>query len=154
MILGSACEQGELISAILRYASDGELAHVAGFYDYLEVQPDGNNAFLIREGRFQNMEGVRDITRRVVRLGEMLGKPVAATCDVHFIEPSTNTSAAYSCTGKSLPMRTTSRLCIYVRLLKCSKNLSYLGADKAREIVIDNTRAIAAQIEQIEAAAG
>ncbi len=150
LILGSACEQGELISAILRYASDGELAHVAGFYDYLEVQPDGNNAFLIREGRFQNMEGVRDITRRVVRLGEMLGKPVAATCDVHFIEPQHEYFRRILMHGQKfadadnqppLYLRTTSEML---------EEFSYLGADKAREIVIDNTRAIAAQIEQIK----
>ena len=69
LIVGSACEQGELIQAILRFASDGELRHIAKFYDYLEIQPDGNNA-LWCEGRFKSMEGVRDITRRIVKLGE------------------------------------------------------------------------------------
>ena len=143
LIIGSACESGELIQAILRYASDGELLQIADFYDYLEVQPDGNNAFMVREGRIRNIEGVRDITRKVVAIGEQMNKPVAATCDVHFLEPQDEYfrrilmhGQGFSDADNQAPLyfRTTDEMLF---------EFSYLGEEKAKEIVIDNTRMIA-----------
>ncbi|MDD5017228.1 MAG: PolC-type DNA polymerase III [Eubacteriales bacterium] len=150
LIVGSACEQGELIQAILRFASDGELQKIALFYDYLEVQPDGNNAFMIREGRLRNIEGVRDITRKIVALGETLSLPVVATCDAHFLEPQDEYfrrilmyGQGYTDADNQAPLyfRTTDEML---------SEFSYLGEEKAREIVIDNTRAVAAETEDIK----
>lgn len=150
LLLGSACEQGELIQAILRYASDGELKAIAQFYDYLEVQPDGNNMFMVREGRLRGVEEVRDITRRVVRLGEETDKPVAATCDAHFLEPQDEYFRRILMHGQGftdaddqapLYLRTTAEMLA---------EFKYLGDGKAKEIVIDTPRAIAAQIEKIQ----
>ncbi|MGI5849170.1 MAG: PolC-type DNA polymerase III [Christensenellales bacterium] len=150
LIVGSACEQGELVQAMLRYASDGELLHIASFYDYLEVQPDGNNLFLVREGRLRNIESVRDITRKIIKIGEQTAKKVAATCDVHFLEPQDEYfrrilmhGQGYADADNQAPLyfRTTDEML---------SEFSYLGKEKAREIVIDNTRAIAQQVDTIQ----
>lgn len=150
LIVGSACEQGELIQAMLRYASDGELAHIARFYDYLEVQPDGNNAFLVREGRFRTNEGVRDITRRIVELGDVLGKPVAATCDAHFIEPQHEYFRRILMHGQKFSDADNQAPLYFRTTPEMLAEFAYLGEDKARQIVIDNTRAIAEQVQTIK----
>ena len=89
LILGSACSAGELYKAILSGASDTEIARIVNYYDYLEIQPDGNNMYMVREQRdgIKDVEDLREINRRIVRLGEEFGKPVCATCDVHFLNP-------------------------------------------------------------------
>ena len=87
LILGSACEAGELIQAIVHQASESELLRIAEFYDYLEIQPIGNNAFLVREGIVPDEEGLRNINRKVCELAKKVGKPVVATGDVHFLNP-------------------------------------------------------------------
>ena len=85
MIIGSACESGELIKAILENRPESEIEDIVNFYDYLEIQPICNNRFLITEGKIADEEGLRDLNRRVVELGERYHKPVCATCDAHFV---------------------------------------------------------------------
>ncbi|MFA5676243.1 MAG: PolC-type DNA polymerase III [Christensenellales bacterium] len=150
LIVGSACEKGELVSAILRYASDGELEHIARFYDYLEVQPDANNYFLVRDGRFRTKEGVRDITRRVVALGEAVGKPVAATCDAHFIEPQHEYFRRILMHGQKFADADSQPPLFFRTTPEMLAEFSYLGEKKAYEIVVQNTRDIAARAERIE----
>jgi DNA polymerase-3 subunit alpha (Gram-positive type) len=150
LIIGSACEQGELIQAILRFASDGELEHIAKFYDYLEIQPDGNNAFMVREGRFKTMEGVRDITRRIVKLGEDLALPVAATCDAHFIEPQDEYFRRILMHGQKFSDADNQAPLYFRTTAEMLAEFTYLGKEKAREVVIDVPRAIAAQVEKIQ----
>ncbi len=150
LIVGSACEQGELIQAILRFASDGELRHIAKFYDYLEIQPDGNNAFMVREGRFKSMEGVRDITRRIVKLGEEMGLPVAATCDAHFLEPQDEYFRRILMHGQKYPDADNQPPLYFRTTAEMLAEFSYLGKEKAREVVIDVPRAIATQVENIQ----
>ncbi len=150
LLVGSACEQGELIQAMLRFASDGEIEHIASFYDYLEVQPDGNNMFMVREGRLRDTEAVRDITRRIVALGEKLEKPVVATCDAHFIEPQDEYFRRILFHGQKYPDADHQPPLYFRTTEEMLNEFQYLGADKAREIVIDNPRAIAATIENIK----
>jgi DNA polymerase-3 subunit alpha (Gram-positive type) len=150
VLLGSACEQGEIIQAILRYASDGELRHIAQFYDYLEVQPDGNNMFMVREGRLKGVEEVRDITRRIVRLGEETGKPVAATGDVHFLEPQDEYFRRILMHGQGFKDAENQAPLYYRTTAEMLAEFRYLGDDKAKEIVIDVPRALAAQTEKIQ----
>ncbi len=149
LIVGSACEQGELIQAILRFASDGETEAIASFYDYLEVQPDGNNMFMVREGRLRDVEAVRDITRRVVALGEKLNKPVIATCDAHFIEPQDEYFRRILMHGQKFSDADNQAPLYFRTTDEMLGEFAYLGEAKAREIVIDNTRAVAAQVESI-----
>ena len=150
LIVGSACEQGELIQAMLRFASEGELAHISAFYDYLEVQPDGNNEFLVREGRIRNNDGLRDITRSVVQLGETLSKPVVATCDVHFLEPQDEYFRRILMHGQKFSDADNQAPLFFRTTEEMLGEFAYLGDEKAREIVIDNTRAIEEQIENIK----
>ncbi len=150
LIVGSACEQGELVQAILRYASDGELEQTARFYDYLEIQPDGNNAFMVREGRFRDMEGVRDITRRIAALGERTGRPVCATCDAHFIEPEDEYFRRILMHGQGFADADHQAPLYFRTTAEMLSEFAYLGASKAKEVVIDNTRSIARQVETIE----
>jgi len=150
LILGSACEAGELIQAILRGATDDELLEVAAFYDYLEIQPIGNNAFLLREGKVADEEGLREINRKVCEIGAKLNKPVVATGDVHFLNPEDEVyrrilmaGQGYSDADKQPPLyfRTTAEMLA---------EFAYLGEEKAREVVIVNPRAIADSIELLK----
>lgn len=150
LIIGSACEQGELVQAILRYSSDSELEHIAEFYDYLEVQPDGNNAFLVREGKLRDIEGVRDITRKIISLGESKKKIVAATCDAHFIEPEDEYFRRILMHGQGYTDADRQAPLYYRTTAEMLAEFSYLGIEKAREIVISNTRAIADMVSVIE----
>ena len=150
LIIGSACESGELIQAILAGASDEELCEKSQFYDYLEVQPDTNNEFMVREGKLRNMEEVRDITRKIIALGEMTGKPVCATCDAHFIEPSDEYFRRILMYGQGYKDADNQAPLYYRTTQEMLAEFSYLGEEKAYEIVVTNTRAVAKQVENIK----
>ncbi|MBR4759218.1 MAG: PolC-type DNA polymerase III, partial [Lachnospiraceae bacterium] len=156
LIIGSACEAGELVRAILDNRSDEEISSIARFYDYLEIQPIGNNAFMIEDDEhhedIHTEEDLRDINRKIVKLGETLGKPVCATCDVHFMDPEDELYRRIVMAGKGfkdadnqapLFLRTTEEML---------DEFAYLGMDKAREVVIDNPNLIADMVDPVQAA--
>ena len=149
LIIGSACEAGELYRAILDGRSDQAIEDIAAFYDYLEIQPLANNRFLIDEGKVRDEEALRDINRKIYNLGKKLGKPVCATCDAHFVNKEDEiyrrillASMKYSDADKEMP--------IYLRTTdEMLAEFSYLGSDVAREVVIENPNKIADMCEKI-----
>ncbi|MBQ3125074.1 MAG: PolC-type DNA polymerase III [Clostridia bacterium] len=152
LIIGSACEAGELITAMVEGADDESLCQIAEFYDYLEIQPIGNNAYMKVSDRHPHIntdEDLMDINRHVVKIGEMLNKPVCATCDVHFLDPE---GAEYrkilmhykgfkdADNQAPLYLRTTNEML---------EEFSYLGKEKAYEVVVENTNMIADMIGDV-----
>ena len=147
LILGSACEAGELFRAMLDGQSDEQIAGIVSFYDYLEIQPIGNNRFMLESDRHREINSEEDLialNKRVVRLGEQFQKPVVATCDVHFLDPEDEVYRRIIMTGKGfkdaddqapLFLRTTEEM--------LDEFSYYLGSEKAEEIVITNTNMIA-----------
>ena len=148
LIVGSACEAGEIFRAVTGRRSMRELMRLAAFYDFLEIQPICNNAFLIRSGTAGSEEELRDYNRKVVRLGEAMSKPVAATGDVHFLEPREEIfrrillSNKFSDCDEPLPLyfKTTEEML---------EEFAYLGEDKAREVVVENPGKIADMVEEV-----
>ncbi|MBQ8214249.1 MAG: PolC-type DNA polymerase III [Clostridia bacterium] len=149
LIIGSACESGELIRAILENRPESEIEDIVNFYDYLEIQPICNNRFLIADGRIADEEGLRDLNRRVVELGELYHKPVCATCDAHFLNKEDELYRKILLAGMKFKDYDKD-VGIYFRTTEeMLEEFSYLGKEKAYEVVVTNTNLIADQIEQI-----
>lgn len=149
LIIGSACEAGELFSAILENKPESEIESIADFYDYLEIQPLTNNRFLIDDERVKSVEELKEINRRIYRLGKKLGKPVVATCDAHFLNDEDEIYRKILLSGMKfrdadrdthLYMRTTEEML---------SEFSYLGEREAYEVVVENTNLISDMIEEI-----
>ncbi len=152
LIVGSACEAGELYQAILNDRSEERIARIVNFYDYLEIQPLGNNRFMIGSDRVENVrseEDLREINRRIVRLGEEFGKPVAATCDVHFLDPGDEMYRRIIMAGKGFT-DADEQAPLYLHTTdEMLEEFEYLGSAKAREVVIENPNKIADMVERI-----
>ena len=152
LILGSACEAGELFRAVVDERPEEEIARIVDFYDYLEIQPTGNNEFMIRDPKMTKVSTVadlQDLNRKIVELGEKFNKPVCATCDVHFLNPEDEVYRRIIMSNKGfgdadlqppLYLRTTEEML---------EEFQYLGAEKAEEVVVTNTNRISDMIDRI-----
>ena len=155
LILGSACEAGELYRALLRGGPQAEIADIVNFYDYLEIQPNGNNAFMIDSDKsdhenIHSMEDIQEINKKICDLGEEFHKPVCATCDVHFLDPEDEVYRRIIMAGNGFK-DADSQAPLYLRTTEeMLAEFEYLGSDKAREVVIDNTNLIADMVDSID----
>ena len=152
LIVGSACEAGELYQAILNNKSAESIARLADFYDYYEIQPLGNNRFMMVSDKFPDInttEDLEEINRKIVELGEKFKKPVVGTCDVHFLDPEDEVYRRIIMAGKGFS-DADEQAPLYLRTTEeMLEEFEYLGSAKAREIVIENTNKICDMVEKI-----
>ncbi len=150
LIIGSACERGELFRALVDDRPEEEIANIVRFYDYLEIQPIGNNRFLLdQDNDINSEEDLKDINRRITELGEQWNKPVCATCDVHFLNPEDEVYRRIIMFGKGMKDADRQPPLFLRNTDEMLEEFQYLGSDKAREVVIDNTNLISDMIDRI-----
>lgn len=150
LLIGSACEAGELYRALLDGKSDADIAKIVHFYDYLEIQPLGNNQFMIESEKLPNIrsvEDIKEINRKIVKLGTEFHKPVVATCDVHFLDPEDEVYRRIIMAGKGFSDADDQAPLYFRTTEEMLREFEYLGSDKAEEVVITNTNFIADMIE-------
>ncbi len=153
ILLGSACEAGELYGAIIDDRSEDEIARLVEYYDYLEIQPTGNNKFMILSDKYENInseEDIQEINKKIVELGEKFCKPVVATCDVHFLDPEDEVYRRILMAGEGFK-DADDQAPLYLRTTEeMMQEFMYLGREKAEEVVITNTNKIADMIDTIK----
>ena len=150
ILVGSACEAGELFRKMAAGMDEAALAEVAKFYDYLEIQPIGNNMFMLRDGQVSTEEDLRDLNRRIVELGDKVGRKTVATCDVHFMDPEDEVYRRVMMGAQGFEDADNQAPLYFRTTEEMLEEFSYLGAERAFEVVVTNTNAIADRIEDIQ----
>jgi len=149
LILGSACEQGELYKAILQNKPEERIEEIVNYYDYLEIQPLGNDEFMIRDGIVPDKEALININKKIVELGEKFGKLVVATCDVHFMDPQDEVYRRILMAGQGFSDCDNQAPLYFRTTEEMLQEFDYLGSEKAYEVVVTNTNKIADMCERV-----
>lgn len=150
LIIGSACEAGQLFRAILAGKSDREIEDIAAYHDYLEIQPDGNNRFMLANGTLKSVDELHEINKKIISVAEKLGKPVVATCDVHFLDPHDSEFRRILMAGQGFS-DADNQAPLYLRTTaEMLKEFEYLGESTAYRVVVENTNLIAEMCEEIQ----
>ena len=149
LIIGSACEAGELFRSVVRGDTEEKQLEIASFYDYLEIQPLGNNAYMMRNGTTPNEEGLQNFNKQIIHLGDVLNKMVVATCDVHFLDPRDEVFRRILMAGNGFEDADLQPPLYYRTTEEMMAEFDYLPFEQAHQIVVENTNKIADMIEEI-----